>query len=87
MHLHPNGPVSTSEPDDGMIAQGLVKCGCAGIVLLDVDDFLQGGGERRRRLMDELHQRFRFGKWRKLFNSSGEYLGRTLTQLPNYECG
>ena len=59
--------------------------GCAGLVLLDVDDFLQGGNPRRRDLMERLRGRFRFGKWRTIYKGSGEYLSRTVYQLDNYE--
>ena len=59
--------------------------GCAGLVLLDVDDFLQGGNPRHRGLMERLRGRFRFGRWRTIYKGSGEYLGRTVYQLDNYE--
>ena len=35
--------------------------------------------------MEELRVRFRFGKWRVVYNGYGEYLGRTIRQLENYE--
>ena len=35
--------------------------GCAGLVLLDVDDFLQGGNDRHGQLMEDLRTRFKFG--------------------------
>ena len=57
--------------------------GCAGIVLLDVEDFLQGGNERHEQLMDRLRQRFKLGKWRKVYCDRGEYLGRTVDQMPD----
>ena len=56
--------------------------GCAGVVLLDVGDFIQGGRVRHQAKMEELRVRFRFGKWRDLY---GEYLGRTVRQLANFE--
>ncbi|CAE7489950.1 GIP [Symbiodinium sp. CCMP2592] len=59
--------------------------GCAGLVLLDVDDFAKGGNERHGRLMEELRGRFRFGKWREVYKYYGEYLGRTVRQLENFE--
>ena len=59
--------------------------GCAGLVLLDVDDFVQGGNTRHERLMEDLRKRFRFGKWRSIYKSSGEYLGRTVYQNEDYE--
>ena len=59
--------------------------GCAGLVLLDVDDFVQGGNERHCALMEQLRTRFRFGKWRSIYEGHGEYLGRTVRQLSNHE--
>ena len=59
--------------------------GCAGLVLLDVDDFVQGGNSRHGELMETLRKQFRFGKWRVIFGSSGEYLGRTVSQDENFE--
>ena len=59
--------------------------GCAGLVLLDVDDFIPGGGVRHQAKMEELRERFHFGKWRDLYLSHGEYLGRTVRQLANFE--
>ena len=61
------------------------KRGCAGLVLLDVDDFLQGGNHRHSSLMEKLRGRFKFGKWRSVYKGSGEYLGRTVYQLEDYE--
>ena len=65
-------------------AQG-ASFGCAGLVLLDVDDFAQGGGARHKQLMLKLKERFRFGKWRVVYKSYAEYLGRTVRQLENFE--
>ena len=59
--------------------------GCAGLVLLDVDDFVQGGNPRHEELMENLRKRFRFGKWRSIYKSSGEYLGRTVYQKEDFE--
>eukprot|EP00439_Symbiodinium_sp_Y106_P072909 s1629_g13.t1 len=59
--------------------------GCAGLVLLDVDDFVQNGNDRHQLLMEELRGRFRFGKWREVYNHFGEYLGRTVRQLADFE--
>ncbi|CAE7350344.1 RE1 [Symbiodinium sp. CCMP2592] len=61
------------------------KVGCAGLVLLDVDDFAQGGGPRHESLMLQLKERFRFGKWRIVFKGFAEYLGRTVRQLEDGE--
>eukprot|EP00435_Cladocopium_sp_Y103_P060316 s936_g22.t1 len=59
--------------------------GVAGVVLLDVDDFCQGGNQRHEMLMNELRTKLKFGKWRDVYNNSAEYIGRTLKQLPNFE--
>ena len=59
------------------------KVGCAGLVLLDVDDFAQG--PRHESLMLKLKERFRFGKWRVVFKGYAKYLGRTVRQLDNFE--
>ena len=66
--------------------EGKDSRGCAGVVLLDVDDFIQGGNQRHQEKMEVLRLRFRFGKWRDLYEEKfGEYLGRTVRQLSNYE--
>lgn len=59
--------------------------GVAGVVLLDVDDFCQGGNQRHEMLMGELRTKLKFGKWRDVYNSSAEYIGRTLKQLESFE--
>ncbi len=53
-----------------------------GVVLLDVDDFLQGGTARHHRCMEELRMELKFGKWKQ---HRGEFLGRTVTQLQSFE--
>jgi len=57
----------------------------AGVVLLDVDDFCQGGNQRHEALMGELRKRLKFGKWRDVYGGTAEYIGRTLKQLENFE--
>jgi len=59
--------------------------GCAGVVLLDVDDFAQGGNDRHAKLMEELKKHLKFGKWVQIYNSSADYIGRTLSQKQDYE--
>ena len=71
-------------PDADEIANG-PELQVAGIVLLDVDDFCQGGGQRHQDLMPQLRTRLKFGKWKNVYKSSAEYIGRTLTQLEDYE--
>ena len=63
----------------------LPRRGCAGVVLLDVDDFVQGGNKRHQQKMQALREHFKFGKWRDVFQSYGEYLGRTVIQKENFE--
>ena len=46
----------------------------------------QGGNERHRDLMEALRAKFNFGKWREIYESSGEYLGRTVYQMRDYRC-
>ena len=70
------------QPDE---VDSLDQRGCAGIVLLDVDDFAQGGNARHHQLMQRLRERFKFGKWRCLYNGHGEYLGRTIRQDESIE--
>ena len=57
----------------------------AGVVLLDVDDFCQGGNARHQELMSQLRTKLKFGKWKDVYMSSAEYIGRTLSQLENFE--
>ncbi|OLQ05028.1 hypothetical protein AK812_SmicGene11763 [Symbiodinium microadriaticum] len=66
------------QPDE---VDSLDQRGCAGIVLLDVDDFAQGGNARHHQLMQRLRERFKFGKWRCLYNGHGEYLGRNYDKV------
>ena len=65
-----------SGPDDFMVA---------GVVLLDVDDFCQGGNQRHQDLMATLRTQLKFGKWKDLYEGSAEYIGRTLTQTKTFE--
>ena len=59
--------------------------GVAGVVLLDVDDFCQGGNERHQELMGALRTRLKFGKWKDVYMGSADYIGRTLKQMADYE--
>ena len=57
-----------------------------GIVVIEVDDVLEAGGERHRRKMLELESRFRFGKVTSLMDSEAGsgYAGRRLKQSKDY---
>ena len=57
----------------------------AGVVLLDVDDFCQGGNQRHQDLMAVLRTKLKFGKWRNVYGGTAEYIGRTLRQLQSFE--
>ena len=57
----------------------------AGIVMLDVDDFCQGGNSRHQGFMDKLRAQLKFGKWQDVYQDSAEYIGRTLRQLANFK--
>ena len=59
--------------------------GCAGVVSLDVDDFVQGGNPRHEGLTETLRLRFKFGKWHVVFDGYGEYLGRTVRKMRDFE--
>ncbi|CAJ1460698.1 unnamed protein product, partial [Effrenium voratum] len=61
------------------------KLGVAGVVLLDVDDFCQGGNNRHHERVGELRQRLKFGKWKEVYLSSADYIGRTLSQSEDFE--
>ena len=73
-------PANQSEIDEGNY-----KFMVAGIVLLDVDDFCQGGNDRHQGLMATLRTQLKFGKWKDVYGSSADYIGRTLKQLENFE--
>ena len=45
--------------------------GVAGVVLLDVDDFCQGGSGRHQELMGVLRTRLKFGKWKDQLRGVG----------------
>ena len=59
--------------------------GAAGCVLPDFDDFAQGGNDRHKTLMKQLRTKLRFGKWREVYQGSGDYIGRTIFQGANFE--
>ena len=76
LYYLPAIPEEKNNPEDFMVA---------GVVLLDVDDFCQGGNQRHQDLMAKLRTQLKFGKWKDLYESSAEYIGRTLTQTKDFE--
>jgi hypothetical protein len=48
------------------------KLGVAGLALVDVNDFTQGGNARHRALMEQLRNILKFGKWQEIYKSSAE---------------
>ena len=71
-------------PEGGEKTSGQ-KLGVAGVVLLDVDDFCQGGNNRHHERVGELRQRLKFGKWKEVYLSSADYIGRILSQSEDFE--
>ena len=57
-----------------------------GIVVIEVDDLLEGGNARHQRLMDSLSKKILFGKAVRLLGTpeGTMYAGRSLRQLPNF---
>ncbi|CAE6964999.1 GIP [Symbiodinium sp. CCMP2592] len=57
-----------------------------GIIVIEVDDVLEAGGERHREKMKALESRFRFGKVTSLLDtaSGSGYAGRRLKQSPDF---
>ena len=62
-----------------------LKMSVAGVVMLDVDDFCQGGNSRHQGFMDKLRAQLKLGKWQDVYQDSAEYIGRTLRQLANFK--
>ncbi|CAE8689974.1 unnamed protein product, partial [Polarella glacialis] len=59
--------------------------GVAGTVLIDVDDFLQGGNVRHHEQMAKLQKLLNFGKVKCIYKSAADYIGRTLSQKDDFE--
>ena len=57
-----------------------------GLIILDVDDTLDGGNPRHDELVKKLRERFTFGRYNVLMdNPKGlTYLGRTIKQFPHF---
>jgi hypothetical protein len=56
-----------------------------GLVLVDVDDLLCGGGPEHHARMDQLKTRFKFGKWESCTSTSGAgFIGRRVRQYEDF---
>eukprot|EP00959_Pyramimonas_sp_CCMP1952_P235039 4911475-Pyramimonas_sp.AAC.1 len=55
-----------------------------GHLLIEVDDIAAHGNYIHDEKMRCLQQRFRFGKWKTIYGSEGDYAGRTIQQHKDY---
>eukprot|EP00439_Symbiodinium_sp_Y106_P050867 s3255_g6.t1 len=63
----------------------MVWCpGRAGVLVIEVDDVIEGGDQRHRALMADLEGSITFGKAVNLQQQESSYAGKTLKQLPDF---
>ena len=55
-----------------------------GMVIIEVDDLASAGNSQHDLCMSRLQQRFKFGKWKSIHESEGDYAGRTIIQNSDY---
>ncbi|CAE7871011.1 unnamed protein product, partial [Symbiodinium sp. KB8] len=55
-----------------------------GVMVIEVDDIIEGGDERHRQLMTELEGEVTFGKIVNLQEKESSYAGKSLKQLPDF---
>ena len=60
------------------------KSGPHGHILIDVDDLATHGNAVHAENMAKLRRTFKFGKWKSIYNSEGDYVGRTVIQDHSY---
>ena len=58
--------------------------GPSGHVLIEVDDVATMGDKAHDQTMAKLRSTFKFGMWRSIYGSEGDYAGRTLVQYKDY---
>ena len=68
---------------------GQTKLQLAGLIIVETDDLLGGGRDRRlapkfHDAVDQLKKRYNFGKWKVLMDEATEYGGRTLSQSKDF---
>ena len=60
------------------------KSGPHGHILIQVDDLATHGNAVHAENMAKLRRTFKFGKWKSIYNSEGDYVGRTVIQDQSY---
>ena len=58
--------------------------GPQGHILIEVDDLAAHGNAAHVENMAKLQKTFKFGKWKSIYNSEGDYAGRTVIQDQSY---
>ena len=53
-------------------------------ILIEVDDLATHGNAIHAENMAKLQKTFKFGKWKSIYNSEGDYAGRTVIQDQSY---
>ena len=67
-----------------MIPASFVESGPQGHILIEVDDLATHGNAVHAENMAKLQNTFKFGKWKSIYNSEGDYAGRTVIQDQSY---
>ena len=60
------------------------ETGPQGHILIEVDDLATHGNAVHAENMAKLQKTFKFGKWKSIYNSEGDYAGRTVIQDQSY---
>ena len=60
------------------------ESGPQGHILIEVDDLATHGNAVHAENMAKLQKTFKFGKWKTIYNSEGDYAGRTVIQDQSY---
>ena len=60
------------------------ETGPQGHILIEVDDIATHGNAVHVENMAKLQKTFKFGKWKSIYNSEGDYAGRTVIQDQSY---
>ena len=60
------------------------ESGPQGHILIDLDDLATHGNAVHAENMAKLQKTFKFGKWKSIYNSEGDYAGRTVIQDQSY---
>ena len=60
------------------------ESGPQGHILIEVDDLATHGNVVHAENMVKLQKTFKFGKWKSIYNSEGDYAGRTVIQDKSY---